>query len=66
MDVFTLLIVPMTCISLIYLWMRGELSKLGKEFPLLNSRFDIYAEFQYRISHDTKLIKKYHHTNQGY
>ena len=41
--------------------MRDELSKLGKEFPLLNSSFDIYAEFQYRISHDSKLRKKYHH-----
>ena len=46
--------------NLIYFWMRDELSKLGKEFPLLNSSFDIYAEFQYRISHDTKLRKKYH------
>lgn len=59
MNVFTLLIVPVICFNFIYLWMRRELKKLGKEYPLFNSSFTIYAEFMYRASSDSNLKRKY-------
>lgn len=59
MNVFILLLVPVLCVGFMYIWMRNELSKLGMEFPLLNSSFKIYAEFMYRADKDTSLKRKY-------
>jgi hypothetical protein len=59
MSVFIFLIVPVLCIGIIYSWMRNELSKLGRKFPMFNSSFIIYAEFMERASQNKKLKQKY-------
>lgn len=46
-------------VAALYLWMRQQLSNYGRNYPLMNSSFKIYVDFQEIASSNPRLRYNY-------
>ena len=46
-------------VAVLYLWMRQQLSNHGRSYPLMNSNFKIYVDFQEMASINPRLRYNY-------